>query len=159
MLASVRNELGWSQERAANEAQIAKKSLSRYEICPESASPEKILSLSKAYQNEELLEWYCTDICAIGREHHCKFVVNDLASSVLSLLKELGDIGAYQSKLISITCDGHIDTSEVSDAQAIMGEIEHLERALHALKSKFAREFDNLEKGKSPARQCRRSVS
>lgn len=154
MLAKVRNDLGWSQERAAFEAGIGRRTLTRYEIAPQSAQPDKIMRLAEAYNNPEILEWYCTEVCEIGSIYHCKMQVNDLSSAVLTLLKEMNDVQDLQGKLISISCDGKIDKNEIPDMEHIMEEIEQLESALHALKCKAAK-FMPL-KEKSPVLAHRR---
>lgn len=149
MLAGVRNDLGWSQERAAAESGVAKRTISRYEINPEVATPRKVLKIAEAYQNSEIIEWYCTEVCAIGKEHHCSFKINDFSTSVIAFIKELGDLVKQQESLISIACDGQIDQTELEKLNLVMLEVEHVERAIHALKNHVAHEVAKLKKRKT----------
>ena len=156
MLADARNGVHLSQERASELSDIPKKALAKYEVYPEEAPPERILKLSQTYKDPEILEWYCTDVCPVGKTQHCKMVSNGLTGAAMSLVAETMDIQAVQQLLMKITCDGQIDSSELGDMERIMTEIEHVERAIHALKIQFAKEVSRLEKEKSPVRQHRR---
>lgn len=150
MLAEVRNEAHLSQECAAAEAHVGRRSLSRYEVMPERANPQVILSLANVYHNNEMIEWYCTDVCEIGKKKHCKIKVNDLATAGLRWLKELQDVINVKDRLITILCDGKVDQSELNDLKMIMREIDELEGAVHALRIKVSHEVDKLqEKGKA----------
>ncbi|MBU2701662.1 putative transcriptional regulator [Sporomusaceae bacterium BoRhaA] len=149
MLAEVRNEAHLSQECAAAEAHVGRRSLSRYEVMPERANPQVILSLANVYHNSELIEWYCTDVCEIGKNKHCKIKANDLATAGLRWLKELQDVIAVKDSLITILCDGRIDSSEVATLKAIMKEIDEMEGAVHALRIKVNHEVDKLEHKKA----------
>lgn len=154
-MANFRN--GLSQEYVAAEAHVGRRSLCRYEVNPEKANPQVILSLARVYQNNEMIEWYCTDVCEIGKIKHCKMKANDLATAGLRWLKELQDVIAVKDLLISILCDGRIDSSEIHDLLLIMKEIDELEGAVHALRIKVSHEVDKLQgKEKPPARACRR---
>ena len=156
MLAEARNEAGLSLESAAELTDVPRKAISKYEVCPEVAPPERILKLSEAYKNKDLLEWYCTDVCPIGKEQHCKIVVNGLSSAAMTFLTELDDVQSIKKLLMRVTCDGKIDATEIEDTSRFMAEIEHIERAIHALKSKVAQELSRIEKARSPVRQHRR---
>lgn len=156
MLADARSLAGLSLECAAELTDVPRKAISRYEVSPEEAPPERILKLSAAYQNKEVLEWYCTDICPIGKEQHCKIVVNGLTSAVMTFITEMDDVEELEKLLMRITCDGKIDQAEIADMKKIMLEIDHVERAIHALKAKVAKELSRLEKENSPVRQHRR---
>ncbi|MBP2635516.1 MAG: hypothetical protein H6Q72_1423 [Firmicutes bacterium] len=156
MLADARNELNWSQERAAEEAELPKKAIAKYEVYPEVATPARILKLSETYKNPEILEWYCTDVCPVGKKQHCKMVSNGLTGAAMSVVAETMDLQLLQHLLMKITCDGRIDTNELCDMEKIMIEIEHVERALHALKIQFTKELSRIEREKSPVRQHRR---
>lgn len=156
MLADARSLAGLSLECAAELTDVPRKAISKYEVCPEEAPPERILKLSEAYKNKEVLEWYCTDVCPIGKEQHCKITVNGLTSAVMTFITEMDDVEELEKLLMKITCDGKIDPSEVADVDKIMTEIDHVERAIHALKAKVARELSRIEKENSPVRQHRR---
>ncbi|TWH48506.1 helix-turn-helix transcriptional regulator [Sporomusa sp. KB1] len=156
MLADARNEAGLSLECVSEITNVPRKAISKYEVAPEEAPPERILKLAEAYHNKDVLEWYCTDVCPIGKEQHCKVVVNGLTSAAMTFLTELDDVQSIQKLLMRVTCDGKIDASEIEDTEKFMTEIEHIERAIHALKSKVAQEMDRLEKEKSPVHQHRR---
>ena len=156
MLAEARNEAGLSLESTEDMTNVPRRAIAKYEVHPEEAPPERILKLSETYKNPEILEWYCTDICPVGKTQHCKMVSNGLTGAAMSLVAETMDIQAVQQLLMKITCDGQIDSSELSDMEKIMTEIEHVERAIHALKIQFAKEVSRLEKEKSPVRTHRR---
>lgn len=156
MLAEARNELHLSQERASELSDIPKKALAKYEVYPEEATPDRILKLSQAYKDPEILEWYCTDVCPVGKTQHCKMVSNGLTGAAMSVVAETMDLQLLQHLLMKITCDGRIDVNELADMERIMTEIEHVERAIHALKIQFSKEVSRLEKEKAPVRQHRR---
>jgi len=156
MLADARNGLHWSQERASAEADIPKKALAKYEVYPEEATPDRILKLSQTYQNPEILEWYCTDVCPVGKTNHCKMVSNGLTGAAMSVVAETMDLQTLQHLLMKITCDGRVDANELGDMERIMIEIEHVERAIHALKIQFSKEVSRLENEKSLVHQHRR---
>jgi DNA-binding XRE family transcriptional regulator len=149
MLAEARIDAGLSQECAAAEAHVGRRSLSRYEIMPEKANPQVILNLARVYQSDEMIEWYCTDICEIGKIKHCKIRANDLAIAGLRWLKELQDVNAVKDRLLSILCDGRVDSSELEDLLLVMKEIDEFEAAVHALRIKVHHEMDKLAKRKA----------
>lgn len=159
MLAEARETAGLSQECAAGEAHIGRRSLSRYEDVPEKANPQVILKLAEIYNSQELVEWYCTNVCEIGKEKHCKIQVNDLSTAGLRWLKELQDSVAIKDRLLSILCDGKIDAAELPELHGIMSEIDELESALHALKIKVSKEVDNLTKKEKPPVLAHRRLS
>ena len=146
MLAEARNDAKMSLECAEAITDVPRRSISQYEICPEKAPPDRVLKLSKAYHNLEVLEWYCTDVCPIGREQHCKIVVNGLTSAVMTMITEMNDVENLEKQLMKLTCDGVIDLSEMKDMEKIMTEIEHVERAIHALKAQYSKELSRIQK-------------
>jgi len=156
MLADARNGVHLSQERASELSDIPKKALAKYEVYPEEAPPERILKLSQTYKDPEILEWYCTDVCPVGKSCHSKLVVNDLSGAAMKVIKETDDLHGLSKLIMEMFWDGKIDESELIDLEKVMTEIEHTERAIHALRAKVAQEMARLEKEKSPVRQHRR---
>ncbi|MDU2064378.1 MAG: hypothetical protein E6713_06000 [Sporomusaceae bacterium] len=151
-----RNGAGLTLEKAAAAANYERRTVARYEKTPEKANPLAILTLAKAYHSDEMLEWYCTEVCDIGKEKHCKMRANDLAAAGLRWLKELQDVINVKDRLIAILCDGRVDASELNDLEMIMREIDELEGAVHGLRIKVSREVDKLAKEKPPVLEHRR---
>ena len=99
--------------------------------------PEEILILSDAYNAPELMAWYCSSECLIGKS--LEMPSPEIASverTTMKLLKQLrqGDIEQVKEKLIDITADGIISKDEWADLTEILDYLDGLIRAARELK-------------------------
>jgi hypothetical protein len=69
--------------------------------------------------------------------HRCER--DDLATTVLGVIKELGDVDRVKMDLISVAADGRITDAEMSCYKGVMVELIELEKAIAEAKQQAAR--------------------
>lgn len=81
--------------------------------------PEDVTAMADAYKAPELLNYYCTAECPIGKRTVIPVDAKELSQIALSMLKSLGELDARKDKLIDIAIDNKIDSSELPEFVAI----------------------------------------
>lgn len=134
MYKSARKEAGFSIQEAAWQLHVGSRTLTNYEQGYTIPPPEVVLNMVKLYNCPELTAKYCAKICPIGQVYaHC-YERNNMATTVLSLLKEFTDVEKLKDKLIAIACDNRLDESEIPEFRDILKEAIELEKAIGELK-------------------------
>lgn len=95
--------------------------------------PEDILSMAKGYKAPHLCNHYCSQQCPIGQHYVPEVKAKDLSQIVLEMLANLNAMNKDKERLIEITVDGKIDTSEMDDFIHIQKELERISVAIESL--------------------------
>lgn len=95
--------------------------------------PEEILIMAQKYKSPELCNYYCSNLCPIGRQYVPEVKMQDLSQIVLKMVDSLNTVQDNQRRLISITADGVIDDSEINDFVSIQEELEKISITVEAL--------------------------
>lgn len=95
--------------------------------------PEEIHLMADLYNAPELENYYCTNICPLGRNVPRADIssLDRISLRAISVLREMGNV---QELLIDITADGVISVDEKEDMHKILGTLEELEQVAQSLK-------------------------
>ena len=122
-----------SREGAADIMSIDRGRLYRIESGIANPYPEEIHLMADLYNAPELENYYCTNICPLGRNVPRADIssLDRISLRAISVLREMGNV---QELLIDITADGVISVDEKEDMHKILGTLEELEQVAQSLK-------------------------
>lgn len=131
--AATHNEQLSSREGAADIMSIDRGRLYRIESGIINPYPEEIQLMADLYNAPELENYYCTNMCPLGRDMPRADVVNldRIAIKALSILRK---VGATKELLLDITADGVISEDEQDDMQKILETLEEVVQVAQTLK-------------------------
>ena len=89
MAAAERNDRMSSREGASEAAGIDRKRLQRIEIGTLNPYPEEVMLMADAYHAPELMNFYCTSACPIGRKMMPKAELQELDRLAVKFLNAL----------------------------------------------------------------------
>lgn len=133
LAASSHNEQLSSREGAASIMAIDRGRLYRIEKGIAYPFPEEVQLMADLYNAPELRNYYCTDICPLGREMP-KAEVASLDRIAIRAFFALRKVNETRELLLDITADGIIDENERSDLRQILTYLEELEQVAQSLK-------------------------
>lgn len=119
MEASKVNDRLASREGAADETGIDRSRMARVELGSANPTPEEVLLLADTYDAPQLLNYYCSMCCPIGRQNVKPCAVQEFDRVMMQALAALQGTDKISAAIISIAQDGRVDPGE--DVQ--MGEI------------------------------------
>ena len=95
--------------------------------------PEDVYQMSKAYGDPALCNYYCSQVCQIGREYVPEVKVKDLSQITIEILASLNALNKEKDRLIEIVADGKIEGDEIEDFAAIQEQLEDLALTVDSL--------------------------
>lgn len=129
-----REALGLSREKAAMLMPGANDDwLERIEKGKKLATPEDALTISEAYNDPELCNYYCSNCCAIGKKYVPAVEVGELSRIVLQMEASLNSFLSKRSVLVEIASDGEVSPAEMGDFKSAQADLERLSVAIEAL--------------------------
>lgn len=129
-----REELNWSREKAAMELDfITESRLERIEYGAK-PQPEEVIKMSTVYKKPELINYYCRNNCAIGKEYFEDVKPASLSSIVLSVLSSLSSLDKDKERLIEIASDDTISADEKVEFDKIKKKLEEMSNIVESLK-------------------------
>lgn len=131
--ASKHNEQLSSREGAADILSIDRGRLYRIEKGIIAPYPEEIHLMADLYNAPELINYYCTNMCPLGKDMP-KADLADLDRISIKALATFRKLGETKELLLDITEDGVIDESEKPQLDKILGTLDELEKVAHSLK-------------------------
>lgn len=131
--ASAHNEQLSSREGAADIMSIDRGRLYRIESGIANPYPEEIHLMADLYNAPELENYYCTNICPLGRDM-ARVDIESLDRISIRALSSFRKIGETKDLLLDITADGVISDDEKPDMQKILENLEELEAVAQNLK-------------------------
>lgn len=139
----VRDELGWSREKAAEiiagidngrYSFLDKYRLVKIEDESVKIQPEDIVALSKAYNRPELRNYYCCHQCDIGKIDAPEVTdANNVHKTLVEMAVSLESVNAKKLRLMEILADGKVDDAEISDLNKILDELEKISMTIEAI--------------------------
>ncbi len=97
--------------------------------------PGDVLRLSKIYETPELLNYYCTQACPIGREYvPVVESIHDLPQHTLQILSSLNSLNRDKERMIDISSDGVISEEEKNDFELIKVHLDEMNLAIEAFR-------------------------
>lgn len=129
-----REELGLSREKASElMGWVTADRIEKIESEKTLPHPDEVLTMSVAYKKPRLCNYYCANVCPIGREYVPEIKAKDLSQIVLEMLASLNSIQKRKERLIEITADGEISGDEIADFVNIQEELERISITVEAL--------------------------
>lgn len=95
--------------------------------------PEDVYQMSKAYGDPALCNYYCSQVCQIGREYVPEIKAKDLSQITIEILASLNALNKEKDRLIEIVADGKIEGHELEDFASIQEQLEGLSLAVDSL--------------------------
>ena len=108
-----------SREGAADEMGIDRTRLARIELDSITPYPEEVMLLADAYDAPQLLNFYCSTCCPIGRQNVKPCALQEFDRVMMQALAALQGADKVSAAIISIARDGRVDPGE----DVKMGEI------------------------------------
>lgn len=102
--------------------------------------PEEALMLAEAYNAPELGNYYCSQVCPLGKKTVNKIEASALEKTVLQLLAVFQTLPEIKTELISIAAKGTIDNDECVRMEAIIKNLDKAADSIQALKIFFVKQ-------------------
>lgn len=97
-------------------------------------TPEDVLALSLAYNKPELRNYYCCEVCEIGKKDAPHVEDADNVHKILvGMAVSLESINSKKMRLMEILADGKVDDSEIPDLNKILDELEKISMTVEAI--------------------------
>lgn len=96
--------------------------------------PEEILAMAECYKNPSLCNYFCSNMCPIGKEHIPEIQAKDLAQITLEMVVNLNTLIKERDRLLEITVDGKITEDEIPDFVKIKNELDKMSMTIDSLK-------------------------
>jgi transcriptional regulator with XRE-family HTH domain len=128
-----REDAGLSQEGAVEHLYISTRSLSDYEAGRTIPGDDIVCRMIETYNAPELAYLHLKTNTEVGRRYLPEICLDELPRAVLRLQKESRDMQAREVDLISIACDGEIDSTEQSIWEKTKRELQELAGAALAV--------------------------
>ena len=129
-----REEAGLTRAQASEKLVFVSESrIEKYESGKSEVHPEEVLAMARAYKKPMLCNYYCSQMCPIGKENVPEIKMKDLAQIVLNTLATLKALEDEKDRLIEITADSQVSEDELSDFVRIQKGIEQIALASDSL--------------------------
>ena len=130
-----REALGLTREAAAERLQfISADRIEKIESEKSLPHPEEILAMAEGYKNPSLCNYYCSQVCPIGREHVPEVKVKDLSQITIEMMVSLNNLNKHRDRLMEITVDGEISDDEMPEFCRIKEELDRIAMTIDSLK-------------------------
>ena len=130
----IREELGLSREKAGELLEaVTPERIEKIESGKSLPHPDEVLTMAAKYRRPTLCNYYCSNLCPIGREYVPEIQTKELSAIVLEMLASLNAVNKKQERLIEITADGKIDNGELDDFIAIQEQLEKISITVETL--------------------------
>ena len=140
----IRNELGYSREKAAELIGIKHDRLEKIENNKvQSIEPFEVVNMAAAYGKPDLCNYYCIHECDIGTKYGRESTVKDLAHIAVDTLTSLNKLDASRIRLLEIVEDDKVTEDEMEDFLKIRAMIEKIAATADSLK--YYMEKENIK--------------
>ncbi len=133
MAAASFNDKLASRDGAADLTGIDRNRISHIELGTITPYPEEVLIFADTYNAPELLNYYCSTLCPIGRETVDSLPVVNLEQAGLKLLSSTRNIAQLREEIIDIIDDGVIDESEAPRLKEILRQLKRADTDIKTL--------------------------
>ena len=130
-----REDAGLTRAQASEKMEyISESRIEKIESGVTAVQPDDVTAMARAYKKPELCNHYCVHECAIGKQMVPEIQISSLSEIVLGLLSSLNTFDTHKNRLIDITVDGKIDSSELQDFARIKTNLDKLSITIEGLK-------------------------
>jgi len=129
-----REELGLTREKAGELLEsIPPERIEKIENERSLAHPDEILVMAEKYGAPQMVNYFCSHECPIGRQYVPEVQPKELSQIVLEMLASLNEMERHKNRLIEITVDGKIEGDEVRDFVHIQKDLERISVTVEGL--------------------------
>lgn len=128
-----RSNTSLTQREAAEKMFISLRSIADYETNKTTPPDDVVCMMVEVYNTSWLAYEHLRTSTEVGRKHLPKIHHSDIAKSVLKFQKEVNDLENISSDMITIACDGIIETHERNRWDEVTKEIEEVAGAALSL--------------------------
>lgn len=126
MEAAKNNDRMSSREGASEETGIDQKRLQRIEIGTLEPYPEEIMLMADTYHAPELLNFYCTNACPIGRRTVPQAELQEIDRLTVKFLNALGNMRGLDEDLLLIAKDGKVSNDELPKLKNLLKAVKQM---------------------------------
>lgn len=126
MEAAKNNDRMSSREGASEETGIDRKRLQRIEIGTLEPYPEEIMLMADTYHAPELLNFYCTNACPIGRRTVPQAELQEIDRLTVKFLNALGNMRGLDEDLLLIAKDGKVSNDEIPKLKSLLKAVKQM---------------------------------
>lgn len=130
-----RMDASYTQESASNDLnEISLDRIKRIESGSHKIRPSEVCAMADLYHDPTLYNFYCTNVCEIGKKYIPKIETGELQKIVLKMLSSLNSIENTKNRLVDIAVDGEISDEEIDDFVHIQRQLNEISITVEALK-------------------------
>ncbi len=126
MAATSFNDKMASREGAAEEIGIDRTRLARIELGSINPYPEEVLLMSDTYDAPQLMNFYCSHVCPIGRQTVEPCEMLDFDRMMFRALGALQDAERISETIIGIAKDGRVGQDETGKMRVVMNYLQNV---------------------------------
>lgn len=142
----MREALDLTREKASELLQfISEDRLEKIENDKCEVRPEEILKMAEVYKRADLNNYYCSNMCPIGKKYIPQAENKDLSQITLEMLSTLNSLEKEKNRLIEITVDGKISEDEKTDFETIKKQLDDMSKTITELKIWIDSELNKKE--------------
>lgn len=130
-----REACDYTRAEASNKmSTISEDRLEKIENGKLTVHPEDIVELAEAYKQPELCNWYCHEVCGIGKRIVSKPENMDLTRAVLEIMNCINEINSQKDRMVALAADGQITQTEQAEFSEIYKQLDQLANSVESLK-------------------------
>ena len=130
-----RMDASYTQESASNDLnEISLDRIKRIESGSHKIRTSEVCAMADLYHDPTLYNFYCTNVCEIGKKYIPKIETGELQKIVLKMLSSLNSIENTKNRLVDIAVDGEISDEEIDDFVHIQRQLNEISITVEALK-------------------------
>jgi hypothetical protein len=96
--------------------------------------PDEVMQMERGYKNPELSNYYCTHECPIGMKYVEQAELKELPQLTVELLSALHAMEKERDRLIDISVDGRVNSTERKQFNIILNKLTVLDRAIRGMR-------------------------
>ena len=132
---TAREEAGLTREKASEAIGYMSESvIEKIEYDQVMPDPQEVMDMAKAYRRPELINYYCSNMCAIGRQYMPEVKTTGLSQIVLHILASMNALEKEKDRLVEITVDGTVSAEEQKDFRKIRENLDRMSGAIESLR-------------------------
>lgn len=120
-----REDVAYTLANAASQLYISEDTLSRIEG-GQVPQPDVVLSMSEAYREPLLCNYYCNHDCPIGEKYAHEIELKSLSETVINLKLSMSDYLSKEQTLMKIACDNKVEFNEIEDFVAVQEDLKNI---------------------------------
>ena len=128
-----REDMNLTREKASERLGLTSERIVRIESEEFRPYPDEVLRMAEGYKRPDLCNYFCSQVCDIGRQYVPQVSVAALSQIVLEILVAMNAASDKRDRLLNIAVDGVIHDDELEDFVHIQKELERISVSVEAL--------------------------